>query len=328
MADRAVGVVCVNFGSADLLEADFGPLVREARVTGVVVDNFSTLLERERIARLSEVWDWELVASDNGGFGAGVNQGVLRALQLGCDTLVVINPDAQIPAQALDALINRVRDAAEPTLAAPTVYRPDGSVWFAGADLYVADGRIRSRARQLADRERRPWVSGALFALTADTWQMVGGFDEDYFMYWEDVDFSWRLLESGGRLEVLEDIAAVHAEGGTQGVGQDKSGGAKSSLYYRYNIRNRLLFAAKHLDSEGWNAWLRQTPRVSWEILLQGGRRQFLRFGAPLVPLVHGIVEGVWTGWRLRQASSSAAGPAASSGGSSSAARRPRSRCT
>ena len=314
MADRGVGVICVNFGSAYLLEADFGPLVRDAGATGVVVDNFSSSAERDRVTDLSQRWGWDLVASANDGFGAGVNQGVRRALELGCDVLVVINPDAQITRQALAVLVDRVRAAEERTLVAPTIRRPDGTVWFGGSDLYVADGRIRSRARRLDGRQVRPWVSGALFALTTATWEAVGGFDEDYFMYWEDVDFSWRLLDAGGRLEVLDDVSAVHAEGGTQGTGQSSSGQAKSALYYQYNIRNRLIFAAKNLDAAGWKAWLRHTPRVSWEILLQGGRRQFLPVGAPLIPLIRGVADGLRVGRRLRQSNSTGAGFSASPG--------------
>lgn len=305
-----VGLICVNFGSSRLLETSLGPLAAMPGVAGVVVDNFSSESERQRVTELAQSHAWNLVAcADNRGFGAGVNLGVQRARELGCEILVVLNPDATMAEDDFARMVAKVRASHGPQLVAPRTLRPDGSIWFAGSDLYLADGRIRSLARRPVAAEGlvRPWLSGAVLAFSARTWDLVGGFDEDYFLYWEDVDLSWRILDAGGQLTVLDDAQAIHAEGGTQAqTGLEKAGQAKSTTYYYYNIRNRLLFAAKHLDAVGWRSWLVHTPAVSWEILLQGGRRQLLPFGAPLVPMVKGIVDGVVAGRRLRRIQASA----------------------
>lgn len=304
-----VGLICVNFGSSKLLDTSLGPLAAMPGVAGVVVDNFSSESERQLVTELARSRAWNLVAcSDNRGFGAGVNLGVQRARDLGCDILAVLNPDATMAEDDFARLVARVRESDGPLLVAPRTLRPDGSIWFAGSDLYLADGRIRSLARRAVDADGlvRPWLSGAVLAFSTRTWDLVGGFDEDYFLYWEDVDLSWRVLNAGGQLAVLNDVQAIHAEGGTQAqTGLEKAGQAKSSTYYYYNIRNRLLFAAKHLNAVGWRSWLVHTPAVSWEILLQGGRRQFLPLGAPVVPMVKGIVDGVVAGRRLRRTQSS-----------------------
>lgn len=120
-------------------------------------------------------------------------------------------------------------------------------------------------------------------------WTSVDGFDEEYFLYWEDVDFSLRIEDAGGRLVLVEQAKAVHDEGGTQGIG-DPDMHAKSPLYYYYNIRNRMLLAQKLFDRETVRRWDAGSVSAAREVLLRGGRRQLLRPWRPL--------RAVWRGWR------------------------------
>ena len=96
----------VSFGSHALLEShlatvDLGAL--DVRV--VVVDNFSSLPAQEAVRACADAHGWEFLANRaNRGFGAGMNLGVARALQLGCSTLVLLNPDVRITARVLAAL--------------------------------------------------------------------------------------------------------------------------------------------------------------------------------------------------------------------------------
>ena len=61
-------------------------------------------------------------------------------------------------------------------------------------------GRLHSRVRTLGSDEVM-WLTGASLAMSITLWEQVGGFDERYFLYWEDVDLSWRILQAGGELE-------------------------------------------------------------------------------------------------------------------------------
>lgn len=289
-----LAVVVVNYGSSSLLERNLAPLTRDhTELVTVVVDNFSSADERARLRALADREGWVRVEQENLGFGGGMNAGVARAGELGAEAFLLLNPDAAIGGEDAARLLAAVR--AEPlTLTAPVISRPDGSPWFAGSDLYLADGRIRSRARRIPGAAVAPWLTGACLAVSRELWQAVGGFDPDYFLYWEDVDFSWRVRQVGGQLRVLEEARAVHAEGGTQGVSHEAgSGSAKSATYYYFNIRNRLLFAAKHLEPEQRRAWAGVTWRVAGEVLRQGGRRQFLRPFAALDAGRRGIADGL-----------------------------------
>jgi GT2 family glycosyltransferase len=219
--------------------------------------------------------------------------GVARARESVCSLFLLVNPDLVIAAADVLVLWEAVRT--DPlTLVSPRILRPDATPWFAGADLYLEDGRIRSSHRrpEYEGARREPWLSGACIMLSAGLWDRVGGFSEEYFLYWEDVDLSHRIGSAGGRLLVCTEATAVHAEGGTQTVSAVSAGSRKSALYYFYNIRNRLLFASRNLPTTDLLVWRRATLGVSWEILLQGGRRQLVSVW-PLVAAARGALAGL-----------------------------------
>ena len=110
-----------------------------------------------------------------------------------------------------------------------------------------------------------------------ELWQRLGGFDDAYFLYWEDVDLSWRCREVGGRLGVRTDLSVVHSVGGTQrDVG-------KSPIYVYYNCRNRMVFAAKHLPRRTVVDWLVRSPGYAWRVVQRGGLRDLARRPFPLI---------------------------------------------
>ena len=296
-----IAVIVVNYLSHDLLDchlahADFD----RSRVQIVVVENYSTGAEREALRGLRDEHGWALVElDDNRGFGAGVNAGVARARLDGATVVVLLNPDAVVSGDVIAALAEQcVQDPL--TAVSPRVEDSNGQVVFQGAELQLASGRLRGLRAEGPGPDAplhsrltgavEPWLGGACLALSMQLYDLVGGFDERYFMYWEDVDFSHRVLAAGGGLRVRRDLLAVHDEGGTQGRDDVH---AKSDLYYRQNCRNRLLFASAHLRRGQLLGWIVRTPVQSAHILLRGGRRQLLRSRSPLWATVRGSFQGL-----------------------------------
>ncbi|WP_431245704.1 glycosyltransferase family 2 protein [Leifsonia xyli] len=298
MTFDGLAVIVVGYGSSGLLARNLAPLTR--RLDGartVVVDNRTTDDERSAMRRLAAAEGWELVEPEsNLGFGLGMNAGAERALAAGATRLLLLNPDASIEPEDVTALLASA--GGDPrVLLAPRILRPDGSVWFDGSDLHLKDGRITaSRKREqlgLTAADVEQWLSGACLLVTAELWRAIGGFGDGYFLYWEDVELSYRARRAGARVEVVPQATAVHAEGGTQGDGHASSGEAKSATYYYFNIRNRLVFAARNLDPETVRRWRRASLPIAYEVLLQGGRRQFLRSTAPLRAAFRGVRDGL-----------------------------------
>lgn len=289
-----LAIIVVNYGTHALVESNLLASLDDAFAGQVViVDNLASIDDRRAMEAACLTHGWTFVASaDNSGFGGGNNQGVAAARDLGCQEYLFLNPDASITAASISGLHARV--LADPMLlVAPLVLRPDGSVFSDEVDLLLDSGTMRSRARRPAQLEAsrtHTWVSGACFALTDTLWTAIGGFDESYFLYWEDVDLCHRAQLAGGTVEVDHTCQAVHDEGQTHG--QHVPERAKSALYYRFNTRNRLVYAAKHLSRADRRRWLRATPAASYAIVLQGGRRQFLRPDRSLWP----ALQGTWSG--------------------------------
>ncbi|OIQ95597.1 N-acetylglucosaminyl-diphospho-decaprenol L-rhamnosyltransferase [mine drainage metagenome] len=295
-AAARTGIVVVNYGSHALLDANLRVTVSGSDAVVVVVDSYSGHDERAHIARLAHAAGWHLVApSSNVGFGIGMNLGVARAVELGATRLVLLNPDLALSGTGLDLLLARV-DADGAALVAPRIVRPDGRPWASGCvDLLLSDGTMRSSGRRAAEPGHgawghEEWLSGACLALSADLWRRAGGFDQDYFLYWEDVDFSRRVQLAGGHLVVELDALAVHDEGSTHGPGAGVR--AKSETYYYFNIRNRFVYATKWLTAPDRRRWVRTTPRAVRAVVLQGGRRQLFTSIAPWRAIFRGVRDG------------------------------------
>ena len=291
-----VTAIVVNYASHALLAANLPALGADVDV--LVVDNYSTTAECVAVQQLCERHRWTLLAmNENVGFGAAVNAGVSAAGESGAEVVLLVNPDAILGPEAVAQLVAEC--VADPTvLVSPRIVREDGSTWFRGGRILFRSGRT---AMAGPDEAAGPdgWVSGACLAAPIPFWNEVGGFAPDYFMYWEDVELSHRWRLAGGRLLVRADVLVTHAVGGTQTGG----GSGRSSLYYRFNCRNRLLFAAAHVEDQDLRAWTRSTASYAKAVVLRGGRRQFLRHPLmPFIAAVRGSSEGLWLVHRRRRA--------------------------
>lgn len=280
-------IVVVNYGSHALIDKNF----RSRDLIGLnatlyIVDNFTTPAERAAIAQVCDRDRWVLVPSErNEGFGAGVNRGVRQALSDGAQSLLIVNPDLEISDAVALQLLADVQQQPR-RVVSPAIDSSAGKPWFRGGDLNVSTGAVRTS--QSVDMSLpHSWLSGACVALDRSIWEASGGFDPDYFLYWEDLDFSQRCRRAGAQLALRSDLLAVHAVGGTQGHG-------KSPVYTYYNCRNRLLYAAKWLDTSQRRLWVRHTPSRSYEILLRGGRRALVQWSQ-----VSAALRGSFAGLRL-----------------------------
>ena len=280
-------VVVVNFGSHALVEKNLSHIDFDAiGARAVIVDNFSSLEERQAIRALCELQGWELVELANVGFGTAVNRGADRAFALGSDMIVIANPDLAATNDVLVALAAQTR--ADPiTLVCPRIVSPGAVHWFSGGRLDLATGRTStSPVADISNVEL--WLTGACLGAHRSFWDRVGGFDDDYFLYWEDIDLSWRWRHSGGQLRVQLDLVVEHSVGGTQ----QQTG--KSDQYFYYNCRNRLIFAKKHLPRKDQLRWILGSASYARRVLLRGGRRSLIR--RPLPPVwaaTLGTVRGI-----------------------------------
>ncbi|WP_166787841.1 glycosyltransferase [Cryobacterium adonitolivorans] len=288
-----LGIVVVSYGYPDLLEENLVGLGRRMpRERIVVVDNFSGLAEREATTALCAREGWTVLAPGlNLGFGAAVNAGVRMLRSRGCHLLLVLDPAVRIDEQAVLALTQAC--AADPQrIFSPRIDLPDGSLWFGGGTVDLRRGRPLGAAAA-ASAAPAGWVSGACMMIHAGLWDWVGGFDETYFLHWDDIDLSWRCAAAGGSPAVRDDVRAVRGDGGRLCDGS-------SPLHVYSACRNRLVFAARHLGRRQLLGWLLFSPGYAADVLRSPNGAGRARHGGRLVAAaVRGTAAGIALALRM-----------------------------
>jgi N-acetylglucosaminyl-diphospho-decaprenol L-rhamnosyltransferase len=225
VSDLAVVILNHNAG-AEIFKC-LSALDGEGQHETVVIDNASTDGSPERIS--AERPEVTLVRNDvNVGFAAGANQGV-RATSAPC--IVLLNPDAVVRPGALKALAAALDAHPKAAAAAALVLNPDGTVqptkrafpslWHAalhGLVGLVWPGNPGTRAYTLADADfdtarTVDWVACTAVALRRESFEAVGGFDEGFFFFVEDVDLCRRLWDAGWEVWFEPRAVVEHAWG-------------------------------------------------------------------------------------------------------------------
>ncbi len=223
----APAAVVVNHDAGDVLRACVASLRSEGVSDVVVVDNASA--DGSVDALLSEDPGVILVRTGaNLGYGSGANRGLAATEG---EYVLVSNPDVAVHPGALERL-RRVLEA-DPTVAivGPCIREPDGTRYpsarrfpsmtdAAGHALLgqvFPQNRFSRRYRMAEIRTEVTtevdWVSGACFLARRDALEELGGFDEGYFMYVEDVDLCWRAHRAGWRVSFAPDAEVTHLQG-------------------------------------------------------------------------------------------------------------------
>lgn len=221
--DGTVDVVIVDYASPDLLEAVASAASLEEVNAVHVVDNHGRTPWSDVDEAVGEVRLHSHRRTRNLGFGGGINRALATVTS---PYVLVLNPDARIDRWDLGATIGalRERDAA---IAAPNVAFRDGrpqavhgplpSRWTAvrralgaAADFKIAEHLPAGEVRKVG------WVAGVAFLADAGTLRRIGGFDERYFLYWEDIDLCRRLRRAGQTVLRVGYGSVVHRNAGTQ----------------------------------------------------------------------------------------------------------------
>lgn len=225
----------VNYFSAGLLGPLVASLAAQTRppVEVVVVDNGDDYpLDAAALAAAAASVEVRVVAAGrNLGYGPGANLGV-ASLTSDADLVALVNPDVELVSPDLLASLAEVAARPGVGLVSPHLdsakYRWAASLRFPTAATLAAnmasrrlgDGQVERFARfvgHVPAGDRRPrfvaHTNGAFQVVDRAAFVAVGGFDERYFFYAEELDLCWRLARAGWRRAYLPDVSARHAGG-------------------------------------------------------------------------------------------------------------------
>lgn len=211
----------------------------------IVLDNGSTDGSVDCIReRFPEVEIMELGA--NHGFAKGSNAGIRVALERGAEYVWLLNNDTTVDPKALRALVERAES--DPSIGAvgSAIYymsEPERLQAWGGGYVNFWLGRPRRFFSPVAD-EKIQFLMGASLLLRRSALESVGLLDEEFFLYWEDAEYCFRMRRAGWRLAVAGDSKVWHkvsATAGKKGVPLDPTLSRSAVRFFERNSPTPLI---------------------------------------------------------------------------------------
>lgn len=222
-----IQVVIVNFNTKDLLSGCLDSIANQDKALlskTTVVDNASTdgslqLLEKS-YPQVSSIAN-----KQNEGFAKAVNK-VLKKNR--SKFVLVLNADTILHDKSIENILDFMKRCPQAGAVGPLLLNPDGSNQpsgrrfpsFMDASMHAflgafAPGNRFTRRYKMLDWDRKnkkevDWISGAAICLRAEAVSEIGFFDEQYFMYVEDMDLCYRLWENGWKVFLLPEAKVTH----------------------------------------------------------------------------------------------------------------------
>jgi hypothetical protein len=204
-------IVIVTYNAGAFVDAAIdSALAQTVRCEVVIVDNASTDGSIERVrARYPGVKILE--RRENSGFAHAVNAGARLDTGNRPDFVALLNPDAVARPDWIESLTTWMSDRSIDV--ASSVVTQGATTFFAGGSWRPFLGLAQTHFTYSG--ERAHWVSGCAMVVRTERFAALGGFDEGYFLYSEDVDFCMRAAADGARIGVCERQLVDHPQPGT-----------------------------------------------------------------------------------------------------------------
>jgi len=256
-ANLVLSIVIVNKDSLSELKELLASLKKgeikcPARI--MVVDNCSKDGSQQYLSEQKEILS--ISNDENVGYSRGVNQGI-KALP-GCDYYLILNPDIIVPRGAIEAALNAMEDDRKIGLAGCKLLNPDGTLQYSARTFYslrtilyrftplrgLLSGSALERDFLMMDWDHNDsrevdWVLGGCMLVRGEAIREVGLMDEHYFMYFDDVDWCYRMWDKGLKVRFLADAAMIHRH-------RRKSANAPFSRETREHIMSLLYYLWKY----------------------------------------------------------------------------------
>jgi N-acetylglucosaminyl-diphospho-decaprenol L-rhamnosyltransferase len=246
----SVDVVVVSFNSRDRLRGCVEPLAGLEDIHVAVVDNASTDASLDAVGDLPVT---RIALETNGGFAHGCNTGWRQG---DAPAVLFLNPDARIEPDSVRSLARVLERHPEAGAVGPKIFTSEGALDFSqrlfpplastfAEALFLhrlfpraewIDGTVRD-LRAYAQPSMPDWISGACMLVRRSALEALGGLDESFFLYCEDMDLCRRLRNAGFTVR-FEPSAVAYHEGGAS---------APRPVTVPLLAASRLRYADKHL---------------------------------------------------------------------------------
>ena len=247
--NKKIGIVTVLYNSETVLTDFFTSLNNQSCQDFVlyIIDNKSPDNSLELTRRLVEKSSFSSVVienEENFGVAKGNNIGIQRALSDGCDMVLLSNNDVTLEVNAIDSLLDGLISQ-NASMAVPKIYfYGTDLIWAAGGyfnkmtglNAHIGDKEVDTG--QFQRIEKITYAATCFMLIRKDVFSRVGMMDENYFVYYDDVDFVYRALKMNETLLYIPESVVHHKE--------STSTGSMSEFSIRYLYRNLVYFALKN----------------------------------------------------------------------------------
>ncbi len=276
---KKVFIVILNYkGHKDTIELleSISKIKRDSfSLNTIVVDNFPEDPIEVDVEKYSSLNLKLIFNNKNLGFSGGNNVGIKYALENGADYVLLINNDTYVDPDFVSELLRVAEIEKEAGIVVPKIYFAKGFeyhkkykenelgkvIWYAGGNMDFANIIGYHRGVDEVDDGQFDKIvetqiaSGCCLMLKRELLEKIKGYDDKYFLYYEDADLSIRTIKRGYKILLVPKSIIWHKNA-------QSSGGSGSGLQDYYISRNRMIFGFEYGSLRTKFALLRESFRL------------------------------------------------------------------
>lgn len=297
----SLGIVIVNWNSYQVTSVCLASL-RECTYSDyeiILVDNGSNDHSGDLLKKnYPEVT--LLRNSENLGFTGGNNKGIEYALQSGKELIMLLNNDTIITPNFVEPLVEKLQNDSRIGAVQPKIMfnQERHIIWNAGSEYSKTWSLTKTigvgeRDSGQFDRGRAiPWVTGCCFLVRSPIVRKIGLLDDDFFIYYEDTDWSFRIVRAGYDLWYCPESKIYHEVGKSNQNRESFGEGNLSPFSHYVNMRNHIYIIRKY--TKGFRlvtSFLYQIYKLSGYTLYFISKKRFRKLTASWRGTLHGIFQ-------------------------------------
>lgn len=254
MNSKSIAIILLNWNNSDYTIECIKSLKKTTYLNKkiIVVDNASS---DDSVLKISSNYpDVDIfVNSKNLGFTGGNNVGIKIAIKENYDFIMLLNNDTIVEKSFLEPLVDAFNanvGAVQPLI---LNYPDNETIWNNGGKIDNFFGRFitvdKNKSLKSIDKfhnKKTQWISGCCFMIKSSLVSKIGLLDEEFFVYFEDVDWSIKISDLKLELIVVQKSRIFHHEGASWNSKKKSFQGYVSPYTHYLNVRNHIFILRKH----------------------------------------------------------------------------------
>jgi GT2 family glycosyltransferase len=247
-----IGIIIVTYNSQKEIKRILESIIiqKYENLVVYIVDNNSSDDTLNIIQKYKSRISFCVISSrTNNGYAKGNNTGIQKAMAEGCELVFILNPDMQLEEKCIKILTERIMSDEKIGAIGPIVLDGNKSDDFIQSYGFYANFRTQKKeiifpgkklTNEIPPEIYVDYVLGGAMMIRSRVLKIVGVFEEDYFMYNDELDISYRIKKAGFKTLCIRDAIVRHFHD----FGKNNPKG--NNLMYYYIMRNKYLYFKKH----------------------------------------------------------------------------------